>query len=168
MAAEATPRINARYLEQFTNSTVRILGRVTNLRGESATIDASGSIQLHLNRVSKITASFSSPKKLDWRLLSLLVRAQDAHLTLNNAVEIIGKVQPDLSVKVFQAMDFGSNMGKPSPGGRQSKDDAANEPDTRLQCRGSCGRRYPSLQGDLLQCGLAEGAFGGNIQTKHA
>ncbi|KAL9030972.1 MAG: hypothetical protein Q9180_006853, partial [Flavoplaca navasiana] len=34
----------------------------------------------------------------------------DAHLTLNNAVEIIGKVQPDLSIKVFQAMDFGSNI----------------------------------------------------------
>ncbi|KAI4196539.1 MAG: hypothetical protein LQ348_002285 [Seirophora lacunosa] len=88
MAAEATPRINARYLETFTNSTVRILGRVTSLRGESATVDANGSIQVHLNRVSY----------------------PDAHLTLNNAVEIIGKVQPDLSVKVFQAMDFGSNI----------------------------------------------------------
>ncbi|KAL8813398.1 MAG: hypothetical protein Q9223_000195 [Gallowayella weberi] len=50
MAAEATPRINARYLESFTNSTVRILGRVTGLRGESATIDANGSVQVHLNR----------------------------------------------------------------------------------------------------------------------
>ncbi|KAL8985878.1 MAG: hypothetical protein Q9205_000528 [Flavoplaca limonia] len=86
MAVEATPRINARYLESFTNTTVRILGRVTSLRGENATIDANGSVQLHLNR-------------------------QDAHLTLNNAVEIIGKVQPDLSIKVFQAMDFGSNIG---------------------------------------------------------
>ncbi|KAL8839876.1 MAG: hypothetical protein Q9170_001556 [Blastenia crenularia] len=35
---------------------------------------------------------------------------KDAHLTLNNAAEIIGKVQPDLSVKVLQAMDFGSNI----------------------------------------------------------
>ncbi|KAL8692762.1 MAG: hypothetical protein Q9218_002269 [Villophora microphyllina] len=84
MATEATPRINARYLESFTGATVRILGKVTALRGESATIDANGSIQLHLNR--------------------------DAHLTLNNAVEIIGKVHPDLSVKVFQAMDFGPNI----------------------------------------------------------
>ncbi|KAL8786165.1 MAG: hypothetical protein Q9213_002935 [Squamulea squamosa] len=84
MAAEATPRINCRYLESFTNSTVRVLGRVTSLRGDSATIDANGSVQVHLNR--------------------------DAHLTLNNAVEIIGKVQPDLSIKVFQAMDFGSNI----------------------------------------------------------
>lgn len=37
---------------------------------------------------------------------------QDAHLSLNNAVEIVGKVQQDLSVKVFQATDFGSNIGK--------------------------------------------------------
>ena len=35
---------------------------------------------------------------------------QDAHLVPNNAAEVIGKVQPDLSVKVFQAMDFGSNI----------------------------------------------------------
>lgn len=59
MAAEATPRINARYLESFTNSTVRILGRVTSLRGESATIDANGSVQLHLNRVSATLQSSS-------------------------------------------------------------------------------------------------------------
>ncbi len=37
---------------------------------------------------------------------------QDAHLSLNNAVEIVGKVQQDLSVKVFQATDFGSNIGR--------------------------------------------------------
>ena len=36
---------------------------------------------------------------------------QDAHLQLSNAAEIVGKVLPDLSVKVFQATDFGSNIG---------------------------------------------------------
>ena len=36
---------------------------------------------------------------------------QDAHLALGNAAEIIGKVQPDLSVKVFQCTDWGSNIG---------------------------------------------------------
>lgn len=36
---------------------------------------------------------------------------KDSYLTLHNAVEIVGKVQPDLSIKVFQAMDFGSNIG---------------------------------------------------------
>jgi hypothetical protein len=49
--AEQTPRINASYLEQFTHRTVRILGKVTQLRGEEATIDAGGQINVHLNRV---------------------------------------------------------------------------------------------------------------------
>ena len=51
MASEATPRVNAKYLGSFTNQTVRILGKVVSLRGETATIDASGSINIHLNRV---------------------------------------------------------------------------------------------------------------------
>ena len=51
MASEATPRINARYLDSFTNQTVRILGCVTSLRGEMATIDCSGNINVYLNRV---------------------------------------------------------------------------------------------------------------------
>jgi len=51
MASEATPRINAKYLDSFTNQTVRILGKVVSLRGETATIDANGTINIHLNRV---------------------------------------------------------------------------------------------------------------------
>ncbi|KAF2723657.1 replication factor A protein 3 [Polychaeton citri CBS 116435] len=77
----ATPRITAQYLEQFAHQTVRILGKVRQLRGESATIDSGGQINIHLNR--------------------------DAHLQLNHAAEIIGKVQNDLSVKVMAATDFG-------------------------------------------------------------
>ncbi len=37
---------------------------------------------------------------------------QDSHLTLNNAVEVIGKVNPDLTVKVLSATDFGNNLGR--------------------------------------------------------
>ena len=48
---EATPRINAQYLESFINQTVRIVGKVASLRGEIATLDAQGSITIHLNRV---------------------------------------------------------------------------------------------------------------------
>ena len=51
MASEATPRISARYLESFTSQTVRILGHVVSLHGETATLDANGNITLHLNRV---------------------------------------------------------------------------------------------------------------------
>jgi replication factor A3 len=49
--SESTPRINAQYLEQFSHRTVRIVGKVRQLRGEQATIDASGTINVHLNRV---------------------------------------------------------------------------------------------------------------------
>ena len=52
MASEATPRVNAKYLDSFTNQTVRILGKVVSLRGETATIDANGTINVQLNRVS--------------------------------------------------------------------------------------------------------------------
>ena len=52
MAVEATPRINARYLEQFSHQTVRIVGKVVSLRGEVASLEADGSVVVHLNRVS--------------------------------------------------------------------------------------------------------------------
>ncbi|KAI9790722.1 MAG: hypothetical protein M1816_004863 [Peltula sp. TS41687] len=80
----STPRINAAYLDAFQNQTVRIVGRVIQLRGERATIDAGGNITAILNR--------------------------DSHLTPNNAVEIVGKVNPDLTVKVLVATDWGSNI----------------------------------------------------------
>ena len=51
--ATATPRITQPYLEQFSHQTVRILGKVRQLRGEQATIDAGGSINVFLNRVSR-------------------------------------------------------------------------------------------------------------------
>ncbi|EME86234.1 uncharacterized protein MYCFIDRAFT_186535 [Pseudocercospora fijiensis CIRAD86] len=79
--SEATPRINAEYLEHFSHKTVRITGKVRQIRGETAVIDAKGSITLHLNK--------------------------DCHLQNNHAVEIIGKVQQDLSVKVLASTDFG-------------------------------------------------------------
>ncbi|KAJ9638818.1 hypothetical protein H2201_005691 [Coniosporium apollinis] len=81
---EVTPRVTAPYLETFAHKTVRILGKVIQLRGEQATIDAGGQINIHLNR--------------------------DAHLTPNHAVEIIGKVQSDLSVRVLTSTDFGANI----------------------------------------------------------
>ena len=40
-----------------------------------------------------------------------IVILQDAHLQLNHAVEIIGKVQNDLSVKVLSSMDMGPEGG---------------------------------------------------------
>jgi hypothetical protein len=66
--AEQTPRINASYLEQFTHRTVRILGKVTQLRGEEATIDAGGQINVHLNRVCY--RLFFSPLVFSWQYQS--------------------------------------------------------------------------------------------------
>lgn len=37
---------------------------------------------------------------------------QEAHLRPGNAVQIIGKVNPDLSVRVFSALDLGAGVGK--------------------------------------------------------
>ena len=58
----ATPRVVAQYLEQFRHHAgpVRILGKVTQIRGEEATIDAGGQIKIHLNRVRGPLASFGS------------------------------------------------------------------------------------------------------------
>jgi hypothetical protein len=52
MADLVTPRITAQYLENFQHQTIRMVGKVTQLRGEQATIDAGGSVSLTLNRVS--------------------------------------------------------------------------------------------------------------------
>ena len=43
---------------------------------------------------------------------SLIISTKDAHLQMGNAAEIVGKVQNDLSVRAYQATDFGSNIGK--------------------------------------------------------
>ncbi|KAF2748842.1 replication factor A protein 3 [Sporormia fimetaria CBS 119925] len=82
--APITPRILAPHLQQFQHRTVRILGKVVQLLGESAVINADGNVDL------KLTA--------------------DCHLALNHAVEIIGKVEPNLSVKVLKATDFGTGI----------------------------------------------------------
>lgn len=116
MASEATPRINAKYLESFTNQTVRILGKVVSLRGETATVDANGSINVHLNRVCTAPANSGGERDVFVHVkIEADADSQDAHLSLNNAVELVGKVQQDLSVKVYQATDFGSNIGNESP-----------------------------------------------------
>jgi len=50
--SESTPRVTAPFLERFQGDTVRILGKVLQLRGEHATIDAGGSVNVLLSRVS--------------------------------------------------------------------------------------------------------------------
>ncbi|KAL1798909.1 hypothetical protein ACET3X_002946 [Alternaria dauci] len=79
-----TPRILAPHLANFQHRIVRMLGKVTQLRGETAVIDAGGNVDVVLNR--------------------------DSHLAVGHAVEIIGKVDQNLQVKVQAVTDFGTNI----------------------------------------------------------
>ncbi|KAH7386117.1 ssDNA binding protein-like protein Ssb3 [Pyrenochaeta sp. MPI-SDFR-AT-0127] len=79
-----TPRILAPHLSNFQHRIVRMLGKVVQLRGENAIIDAGGQVDVILNR--------------------------DSHLAVGHAVEIIGKVDQNLAIKVQAATDFGTNI----------------------------------------------------------
>jgi replication factor A3 len=79
-----TPRINSTHLDSFIGSHVMIVGKVTQLLGDQAVVDSDGHVTVLLNR--------------------------DAHLTNGNAAQIIGKVNPDLSVKVLHSQDLGPNV----------------------------------------------------------
>ena len=46
-----------------------------------------------------------------------MLSTQDAHLKQGHAAEIIGKVQDDLTVKCYRAIDLGEKFGKGSIGG---------------------------------------------------
>ncbi|KAG9233008.1 replication factor A protein 3-domain-containing protein [Amylocarpus encephaloides] len=78
----STPRILAPHLDSFTSRIVRLIGQVEQLRGEQAIVDCGGKVTVVLNR--------------------------DAHLTVGHAVEMVGRVNGDLSVKVLRATDLGS------------------------------------------------------------
>lgn len=148
--AEQTPRITAQYLEQFSHQTVRILGKVRQLRGEQATIDAGGSISVFLNRV-RVTLYCLC------RVVHGLLTGkgkQDAHLQLNHAVEIIGKVQNDLSVRVMASTDFGpeGSIGTYLIGSSARLFEGSRWLTVlcrfqRVRCRGGCDA---SVSGDLL------------------
>lgn len=51
MESQPTPRITAPYLDSYQGRNVIIVGRVVQLRGEAAVVDADGNITAHLNRV---------------------------------------------------------------------------------------------------------------------
>jgi replication factor A3 len=53
-----TPRILAPNLQSFQHKLVRMLGKVVQLRGETAVIDAGGNVDVILNRVCRIALFF--------------------------------------------------------------------------------------------------------------
>ncbi|KAI5801461.1 replication factor A protein 3 [Peziza echinospora] len=81
---DQTPRVNAPLLERFVNQTVRLVGKVISLRGETATLDASGQVLVHLN--------------------------SGTHWSVGHAVEVIAKVQQDLSLRVLTSIDLGTDV----------------------------------------------------------
>ncbi|KAK4110691.1 replication factor A protein 3 [Canariomyces notabilis] len=84
MEAISTPRVTCAYLNSYVGKNVIVVGKVIQLRGDEALIDADGNITAHLNR--------------------------EAHLAAGNGVQIIGKVNPDLSVKVLSSIDLGTGV----------------------------------------------------------
>ena len=52
MEGTATPRITCAYLNSYVGKHVIVVGKVIQLRGEEAIVDADGNITAHLNRVS--------------------------------------------------------------------------------------------------------------------
>lgn len=79
---DSTPRITAQYLEQFSHKNVRLVGKVIQLRGETAIVDAGGQITVLLNRVrfSPLSPQFSlllSGKDSDVRRDGLDVNADE-------------------------------------------------------------------------------------------
>jgi hypothetical protein len=52
MEGTATPRVTASYLSSYIGKNVIVVGKVIQLRGDEATLDAEGTINAHLNRVS--------------------------------------------------------------------------------------------------------------------
>lgn len=100
----STPRITSQYLDEFPNKTVRIIGKVTQLRGETATVDSEGVVTAHLTRVG-------FPFLCCPECVLNGIYKQDSHLTVGNAVEIVCKVNSDLSVKVLKSTDMGTTLG---------------------------------------------------------
>jgi hypothetical protein len=54
---QSSPRITAAYLDSFVGRVVTIVGKVTQLRGDQATIDADGTVTVVLNRVRLLPPS---------------------------------------------------------------------------------------------------------------
>ena len=59
METIATPRITCAYLNSYVGKNVILVGKVVQIRGDEALIDADGNVTAHLNRVS-----FPSPPPL--------------------------------------------------------------------------------------------------------
>lgn len=51
MESISTPRVSGRYIDSYINRTVMVVGKVIQLRGSEALIEADGQININLNPV---------------------------------------------------------------------------------------------------------------------
>lgn len=51
----STPRVNAQYLDSYVGRNVMLVGKVIQLRGETAVVDADGNVTVNLDRVREAT-----------------------------------------------------------------------------------------------------------------
>ena len=61
----STPRITAQYLDNYVGQNVMIVGKIVQLRGDSAIMDSAGNITLALDRVrSPPSPRFPTPSRI--------------------------------------------------------------------------------------------------------
>ncbi len=82
-----SPRVNGALLERYVGHTVRLVGKVSNTSNGKATIEASDrrNVQVYMNDFNPYPSQF---------------------------VEIIGRVNPDLSIQELGHVPAGANFGK--------------------------------------------------------
>lgn len=102
-SADMTPRISASHLGEFLGRNIRILGRVTSLRGEQAQIETG----VGVGDGSKSEPNGGAGTGTGTCTIHL---TRDAHLAQGTWVEVIGKVNADLSVKAMLCTDWGTGI----------------------------------------------------------
>jgi len=81
MEAASTPRVTCAYLDSYVGKVVMIVGKVLQLRGEEAVIDADGNVTAHLNRVSFFNFIPSPPFLFSLLRTPCLPRTATVHLS---------------------------------------------------------------------------------------
>lgn len=74
---QVTPRITSRYLDSFVGQVVMIVGKVAQLRGDTAVVDSDGNITAQLNRVCFGQVFLVSPLSLSLRFSFTPLQKQD-------------------------------------------------------------------------------------------
>lgn len=120
MDQSSTPRVSCPYLSSYVGRNVLVVGRIVQLRGDSAIVDADGQITVHLNRVCAGEGGGVEEQPMCMYIVPHSLTAitrQESHLIAGNAAQIVGKITPDLSIKVLSAQDLGLDVGAYFSGG---------------------------------------------------